>query len=81
MSVPTLADLEPEEAQRQVIGMLDDLRRQAEHIQFHRPRLMLLARKYGLSHAEIAAVLAMSEPAVRQAVRRAKDSPGLESIE
>jgi DNA-directed RNA polymerase specialized sigma24 family protein len=58
--------------------MLDDLRRQTEHIQYNRPRVMLLARKFGLSHAEIAAVLGMSEPAVRQAVRRAKGKPGME---
>ena len=78
MIVPTLATLEPESAQRYVIGMLDDLRRQTEHLQYHRPRVMLLARQCGLSHAEIAAVLGMSEPAVRQAVKRAKGTPGME---
>ena len=70
--------LEPESAQRYVIEMLDSLRRQTEHLKYNRPRYMLLARKYGLSHAEIAAVLGMSEDAVRQAVRRAKGTPGME---
>ncbi|MEV6432879.1 sigma-70 region 4 domain-containing protein [Nocardia sp. NPDC051463] len=78
MSVPTLATLEPETAQRYVVEMLDELRRQTELIQCNKPRYMLLARKYGLSHAEIAAVLGMSEGAVRQAVRRAKGTPGME---
>lgn len=81
MSLPSSATVEPESAQRYVIQMLDDLRRQTEQIQYNRPRYMLLARKYGLSHAEIAALLDMSEGAVRQAVRRAKGTPGMEFAE
>jgi hypothetical protein len=75
LTIPDLpSSVDPENAQRYIIGMLDDLRKQGELYRINKPRYMLLARRYGLKNAEIAIVLGMSEEAVRQAIKRAKES-------
>ncbi|MGI5223018.1 sigma factor-like helix-turn-helix DNA-binding protein [Nocardia sp. CA-290969] len=68
----------PDEARPYIVDMLDSIRRQQESLNVNRPRYMLLAREYGLKHAEIAEALGMTESGVRQAVHRAKDTPGME---
>lgn len=78
LTIPEWASLSREEAQKRVIETLDALRKQGESYLINKPRWMLIARAYGLSHAEIAVVLGMSEGAVRQAVKRAKNSPDFE---
>ncbi|MEV0367550.1 sigma factor-like helix-turn-helix DNA-binding protein, partial [Nocardia fusca] len=67
-----------DEARPHIVDMLDSIRRQQEALNVDRPRYMLLARKYGLKHREIAELLGMTESGVRQAVHRAKDTPGME---
>lgn len=75
----TIPDLPPEvaeeDAQRYIIGVLDDLRKLGESIQINKPRWLIIARRYGLSFEEMAVVLGMSEAAVRRAHSRAKQSP------
>ena len=76
LTIPDLPSwVDPDDAQRYIIGMLDDLRKQGELYRINKPRCMLLARRHGLKNAEIAIVLGMSEEAVRQAIKRAKNSP------
>ena len=70
--------LSQDEARPYIVDMLDSIRRQQEALDVNRPRFMLLARKYGLRHREIADLLGMTESGVRQAVHRAKDTPGME---
>lgn len=70
--------VDQDEARPYIVDMLDSIRRQQEALNVNRPRYMLLARKYGLKHAEIAELLGMTESGVRQAVHRAKDTPGIE---
>jgi len=75
LTIPDLPrSVDPDDAQRYIIGMLDGLRKQGELYRINKPRYMMLARKYGLKNAEIAIVLGMSEEAVRQALKRAKNS-------
>jgi len=78
LTIPEWSSLSREEAQSRVIETLDSIRKQGESYLINKPRWMLIAREYGLSHAEIAVVLGMSEGAVRQAVKRAKNSPDFE---
>lgn len=78
LTIPEWSSLSCEEAQKRVIETLDSIRKQGESYLINKPRWMLIAREYGLSHAEIAVVLGMSEGAVRQAVKRAKNSPDFE---
>lgn len=63
--------VEPDQARPHVIGMLDDLRRQREAYQVHQPRCVLLARKHGLTLAEIAEYIGMSESGVRYVIAEA----------
>jgi|SRR5690606_7417742 len=70
--------VDQDEARPYIVDMLDSIRRQQEALNVNRPRFMLLARRYGLKHAEIAELLGMTESGVRQAVHRAKDTPGME---
>lgn len=75
----TLPDLPPsvaeDDAQAYIVGELDALRKMGELYNINKPRWLLIARKYGLSYAEVAVVLGMSEGAVRRATNRAKNSP------
>jgi DNA-directed RNA polymerase specialized sigma24 family protein len=70
--------VDPDQARPYVIDMLDALRRQREAYQINQPRYMLLARKYGLSDAEIADAIGMSEGGVRRALNRAAGTPGMD---
>ncbi|WP_147265916.1 sigma factor-like helix-turn-helix DNA-binding protein [Nocardia puris] len=67
-----------DEARPHIVEMLDALRRQEEALRVSKPRYMVLARKHGLSEAEIAELLGMSESGVRAAIRRADGTPGME---
>lgn len=67
-----------DDARNYLVEMLDALRRQEEALHVNKPRYMLLARRYGFKHAEIAELLGMTPSGVRQAVRRAKGTPGME---
>ena len=75
---PLRESISLDEARPYIVDMLDSIRRQQEALDVNRPRFMLLARKYGLRHREIAELLGMTESGVRQAVHRAKDTPGME---
>lgn len=64
-SSPVPPSVEPDEARPHIIDMLDALRRQHESIRISRHYYVLLARKYGLSFAEIAEHVGMSASGVR----------------
>lgn len=66
LTLPDLSSLPREEAQLRVIKALEVVR--------ERPKWLLAARACGLTHAEIAVVLGITEQTVRQAVKRAKDA-------
>lgn len=63
-----LPSTEPDQARPYVIDMLDSLRRQREAYQVNRHRCLLLARKHGLTLAEIAEYIGMSESGVRYVI-------------
>lgn len=60
--------VEPDEARPYVVEMLDALRRQHEAFHVNRHHYVLLARKYGLTFAEIAEYVGMSASGVRYIV-------------
>lgn len=80
LTIPELVSLPREEAQKRVIEALDAVRKQGDSYHINKPRWMLIARRLGLTHAEIAVVLGMSEVGVRQAIKRAKDSTPEETL-
>ncbi|MGW4126391.1 sigma-70 region 4 domain-containing protein [Nocardia sp. NPDC004711] len=68
------ADLTPDEARIYVVATLDSIRKAEQAAALNKVRCMRLGRRYGLSYAEIAECLGMSESGVRQAIQRADDS-------
>lgn len=67
--------VEPDQARPYVIEMLDAIRRQREALHVNRHRYVLLARKYGLTFADIAETLGMSESGIRYIVDMADGTP------
>ncbi|MGW4119861.1 hypothetical protein [Nocardia sp. NPDC004711] len=69
------ADLSPDEARVYVVTMLDACRKAEQAAALNKIRYVLLARRYGLTLAEIGEYLDMSKSRVFRAIRRAEDSP------
>lgn len=63
-------DLSPDDARPHIVDMLDAARKQEQACAINKARYMLLARRHGISVAEIAELLDMSQPGVRKAVKR-----------
>ncbi|MCC3333547.1 sigma factor-like helix-turn-helix DNA-binding protein [Nocardia abscessus] len=58
--------------------MLDSIRRQEQAVALSKVRYLLLGDRYGMTAAEMAEAVGMSESGVRSAIARAKSSPGEE---
>ena len=67
-------DLSPDDARPHIVDMLDAARKQEQACAINKARYMLLARRHGISVAEIAELLDMSQPGVRKAVKRIAQS-------
>ncbi|MFE2994233.1 sigma factor-like helix-turn-helix DNA-binding protein [Nocardia sp. NPDC059246] len=81
MNSPDLpADLTPDEARTYVVTVLDAVRKAEQTNALHKVMYMGLGRRYGLSFAEIAECLGMSESGVRRAIQRAEATPGGEGL-
>ncbi|MFE3051579.1 sigma factor-like helix-turn-helix DNA-binding protein [Nocardia sp. NPDC059239] len=70
------AGLTLDETRTYITAMLDAIRKAEQAAALHKTRYMTLGRRYGLSCAEIAEYLGMSESGVRQAILRAEASIG-----
>ena len=72
-----LGDTSHGQARTHLIEMLDEVRRQQELLNVNRARYLALARRYGMSHAEIGETVGMSASGVKKAIGRAAGTPGI----
>lgn len=73
-----MSTIPPGEARTHLVQMLDEVRRRQDQLTVNRARYLVLARRYGMTHAEIGEAVGMSASGVKKAIGRAERSPGTE---